>query len=599
MILEKTIAVLPFKNRSNNEEEDYFGDGLAEELVNSLIHISGIRVISHNSSMRYKQAELSPVEIAQHLDAHSLIEGSFKKTGSTASVQCKLYDVESRSVIWTGRFTGNIVDLNAPKSELITQVVEAIRDNYGHFDFESLFLKQKTNSEEAYEYYLKGKYFRNRWTKEDYEQAISNFEKAIQIDPNLAQAYFELQHCYGFLWTKGWITRSLAFERIKFVTVKGMSLGPMLPEAFLSMAQIDLWSKWDFKPAIEKLLEGVQQYPAFVELQNTLLAAYTIIGDRAKAVHHSDICITLDPNNHFHYYNKGRIHFFEGSYAKAIELIERSIEIQPNFKMGIFDLFEVYLAMGDAVKFDDFVEKYSTYEHMSIMKYIYNLKYASSEVKEEFDDIGAAGVDGESVFLSAYKVLYQGNHQLAIDLIKHGINAQLSQFAFIKDNPNFEILKTYDEYNELLDRVFKVDYELKKEKEKPAETVKVSNQSKRALNNEEIERFSSLLEHHYEEEACYLNATLSLNEVAKEIGIHPNKLSWLVNDKYKMNFNEFTNHYRLKKFKSIAVKHSNQHLTILALAYESGFSSKTSFNSFFKKTENCSPRQWLKDQIME
>ena len=201
---------------------------------------------------------------------------------------------------------------------MITQVVDAIRDNYGHFDFESLFLKNKTASEDAYDYYLKGKFFRNRWTKEDYEKAITFFEKAVQIDPQFAEAYFELQHCYGFLWTKGWISRSKAFERIKVVTVKGLTLGPRLPEAYLSAAQIDLWSKWDFKPALDKLLDGVRQFPAFIELQNTLVAAYKIVGQYDKAEIHSDMCIALDPNNHFHYYNRGRIYFLKRNYKKAI-----------------------------------------------------------------------------------------------------------------------------------------------------------------------------------------------------------------------------------------------------------------------------------------
>ena len=182
---------------------------------------------------------------------------------------------------------------------------------------------------------------------------------------------------------------------------------------------------------------------------------------------------------------------------------------------------------------------------------------------------------------------------------KHGINAKLSQFAFIKDNPNFDELKGYSEYESLMNDVFDVVIDISSSHISPEQVDKAVSQIKKVLNDQEINNFSGKLERHYEEEECFLNSSLSLNEVAREIGIHPNKLSWLVNDKYKMNFNEFTNHYRLKKFKAISVKSDNQHLTILALAYESGFSSKTSFNSFFKKVENCSPRQWLKNQIIE
>jgi adenylate cyclase len=592
-VLEKSVAVLPFYNRTGNPDEDYFGDSLAEEIINALIQISGISVISHSSSVKYKNSDLSLLGVGEELKVNSILEGTYSKIGSEVSIQCSLYDVHAKYKVWSGKFDEYLIDIKTSYNNLITEIVDAIRDNYGHFDFESLFLKQKTASEEAYEYYLKGKYYRNRWTQEDYEKAISYFEKAVLIDPNLAQAYFELQHCYGFLWTKGWISRVKAFERIKYVTVKGLTLGPKLPEAFLSAAQIDLWSKWDFKAAIDKLNEGAKQYPAFIELQNTLVAAYIITGDLDKAWHHSLICIALDPNNHFHYYNRGRIKFLQREYQEAVECINQSIRMQPNFKMGIFELFEIHLALGDAKSFEDFVNQYSSFEHMDMMKYVFNLKYSNHTDYNDVSEVGSSGVDGERLLLSAYKVLYQGDHKLAINLIEHGINAHLSQFAFIKDNPNLDSLKVYDNYNQLMESVFVIDNVPTEKESKRETTVK----SKRALSDIEIDSYSKKLEHYYLEGKCFLNPSLSLKEVAVELGIHPNKLSWLVNDKYKMNFNEFTNHYRLKAFKSNVLKESNQHLTILAIAYESGFSSKTSFNSFFKKVEDCSPRQWLKNQI--
>ena len=589
--LNKTIAILPFYNRFGNVEEDYFGLSLAEEIINALIHIPGISVISHSSSLKYKNSDLEQLTIGEELKVNSILEGTFSKNGKGVSIQCSLYDISSKDKIWTGRFDEYLFDISASYTNLITQVVDAIRDNYGHFDFESLFLKNKTASEDAYDYYLKGKFFRNRWTKEDYEKAITYFEKAVQIDPQFAEAYYELQHCYGFLWTKGWISRSKAFERIKVVTVKGLTLGPKLPEAYLSAAQIDLWSKWDFKPAIEKLLDGVRQFPAFIELQNTLVAAYKIVGQYDKAETHSDICIALDPNNHFHYYNRGRICFLKRDYGKAITNIERSISMQPNFKMGMFDLFEIYLVTGDREAFDSFTEEYASFEHVPMMKYIFSLKNSSDTNFEDDSEAGASGVDGERLLLSAYKVLFQGNHSLAINLIEQGIRAHLSQFIFIKDNPILDSLKEYDAFNDMMSRVFEIEVN----EQKKSSSQEPSPKGKQVLSEDQVDYYTKKLEQAYDEGECYLNPSLSLKDVSLEMVIHPNKLSWLINERFKMNFNEFTNHYRLKAFKANAFEPSNQHLTILAIAYESGFSSKTSFNSFFKKIEECSPRDWIKN----
>lgn len=589
--LNKKIAILPFYNRFGNLEEDYFGLSLAEEIINALIHIPGISVISHSSSLQYKNSDLEQLVIGEELKVNSILEGTFSKNGKGVSIQCSLYDISSKDKIWTGSFDEYLFDINASYTNLITQVVDAIRDNYGHFDFESLFLKNKTASEDAYDYYLKGKFFRNRWTKEDYEKAITFFEKAVQIDPQFAEAYFELQHCYGFLWTKGWISRSKAFERIKVVTVKGLTLGPRLPEAYLSAAQVDLWSKWDFKPALDKLLDGVRQFPAFIELQNTLVAAYKIVGQYDKAEIHSDMCIALDPNNHFHYYNRGRIYFLKRNYKKAIENLERSISMQPNFKMGMFDLFEIYLVTGDKEAFDSFTEQYASFEHVPMMKYIFSLKNSAETNFEDDSEAGASGVDGERLLLSTYKVLFQGNHSLAINLIEQGIRAHLSQFIFIKDNPILDSLKEYDAFNNLMSSVFEIE---ESEQKKPSRQ-EPSPKVKQVLSEEQVDYYTKKLEQAYDEGECYLNPSLSLKDVSLEMVIHPNKLSWLINEKFKMNFNEFTNHYRLKAFKANAFEPSNQHLTILAIAYESGFSSKTSFNSFFKKIEECSPRDWIKN----
>lgn len=588
----KSVAVLPFFNRANNEEEDYFGAGLADEIINSLSQVPGLTVISRNSSMGFRNSDLTISEIGEELNANSILEGTFKRVDKMVHVRCKLYDVSTGSSIWSGTFMESFINFNSSQDSLSGQIVESLREHYGHFDFESLFLKKITRSEEAYEYYLKGKYHSNRWTKEDYELAITNFERAIQIDPELAQAYFELQHCYGFLWTRGWIARDKALERIKYVTVKGMSLGPTIPEAYLSMAQVELWSKWEFEDAVKKLVEGVEQYPAFVELQNTLVVAYIIIGETEKAMTHANICLALDPKNHVHYYNKARVHFAMGEFRKAIEEHERSMNMQPNFKMGFFNLFEVHLALGDQEAFDDFCQKNQFQPHIEVMKYIFKLKYASKEEKMQLEEVASSGLDGESVLLSTYKVMLQGNESLAISMLEQGVKSRFSQFSFIKKNSNFYSLKKNKAYANLIDEVFNVKIEAAPAKEKSATVVK----SKRLLSDEDSNKFIEKLEKYYKEDKCFLNAALSLKDVSEIIGLHPNKLSWLVNEKYKMNFNEFTNHYRLKAFKENALKESNSHLTLLAIAYESGFSSKTSFNSFFKKVEECSPSKWLKSQ---
>ena len=185
----KSVAVLPFFNRANNEEEDYFGAGLADEIINSLSQVPGLTVISRNSSMGFRNSDLTISEIGEELNANSILEGTFKRVDKMVHVRCKLYDVSTGSSIWSGTFMESFINFNSSQDSLSGQIVESLREHYGHFDFESLFLKKITRSEEAYEYYLKGKYHSNRWTKEDYELAITNFERAIQIDPELAQAY--------------------------------------------------------------------------------------------------------------------------------------------------------------------------------------------------------------------------------------------------------------------------------------------------------------------------------------------------------------------------------------------------------------------------
>lgn len=187
-----------------------------------------------------------------------------------------------------------------------------------------------------------------------------------------------------------------------------------------------------------------------------------------------------------------------------------------------------------------------------------------------------------------YFEIYSGNHKKALNILDSRIKERSGQLFNFRNDPFLEPLCAYKKYREIEDSVFPT-LDLPDIIQEPTNPVSPS-----PFHDSQIDYFSEALESVMNEDKLFIDSELSLKQLAAQISLHPNKLSWLLNNHFGKNFNDFINAYRLEYFKEIAIKQENKNITLLGLAYDSGFNSKTVFNTFFKKDTGLTPRQWVK-----
>jgi len=230
-------------------------------------------------------------------------------------------------------------------------------------------------------------------------------------------------------------------------------------------------------------------------------------------------------------------------------------------------------------------------ERPNTYRAIYDLMHKVNAFNISKKDVQKELLEASEVSLRAWDLyfeIYNGNHEKALNILDKRIKARSGQLFNFRNDPFLEPLRAYTKYREIEDSVFR---SLDLPETTPLAT---SPLAPAPLDDSQIDYFSESLESVMKEDKLFIDSELSLKQLAVQIGLHPNKLSWLLNNHFGKNFNDFINAYRLEYFKQIAMKEENKNITLLGLAYDSGFNSKTVFNTFFKKETGITPKQWVK-----
>lgn len=289
-------------------------------------------------------------------------------------------------------------------------------------------------------------------------------------------------------------------------------------------------------------------------------------------------------------------YYLTRNYVKAIETMNNILAIDSNWKLAE----EVIVACGvlnnDSEKLDEFLNYNSPNINPKDSRRLFEfnnweIAVDMSEERSLEEMQQQDGVTKSIIPWNLYFQVYKRNHAPALDILEKGVQYRMPQFINFKHDPFLEPLHEYKRFQELVETIFD-ESKLPVEEHKYEESPVLENKS--LMNKKETDQYLIGLASSLGNEKLYLNAELSLKLLAEHINIHPNKLSWLLNKHIGKNFNDYINSFRVEDFKTKALDPVNKHLTLLGLAYESGFNSKSVFNASFKKREGTSPRSWLK-----
>ncbi len=199
-ISDKTIAVLPFVNMSVSKENEYFSDGITEEIINALAKIGDLKVTSRTSAFYFKGKNIPIREIGKELGVSTLLEGSVRLSGNSMRITAQLIDAAEDFHFWSETWDRKLDNVFQVQDEISLLIAERLREHFGHFEIQEHLIEAKTTSLDAYKLFLKGRQKLNKWNPEDVKQAMVFYQQATEIDPNHAEAIMGLADAYSFFW---------------------------------------------------------------------------------------------------------------------------------------------------------------------------------------------------------------------------------------------------------------------------------------------------------------------------------------------------------------------------------------------------------------
>jgi len=591
----KSVAVLPFVNISADPENEYFSDGITEEITNALTKIQGLRVIARTSAFAFKGKNIDVRTIGKQLGVTTVLEGSVRKVKNRVRITTQLVSTSDGSHLWAKNFDREMRDVFFMQDEISLLIADQIRENFGHLEIRDHLVDAPTQNIEAYNLYLKGRYHHLKWNARDLIQGVEYYRSSIQQDPSFALPYFSAGLCCGINAAWGFIPYDDGMQQAEQFLQRGFSLDNQSHIGCFAQGTVGLWGKWDFKMGHDFLMQSIAINPSFTEAEEGLAELYTAIGAFEKAMSHTSHILTLNPLSPNHYYTRANIMYLSGNYEDAIKNLESALQIDPHFALAIEKLAVCYIHLGDYEKLDQFLRSNPQAEKPNECRALYKLVNSAEGIEIDLEAIRLNLSEENPASLipwHLYLHVHLGNHELALDLLEEGIKVRTGQLINFKNDPFLTPLQVYPRFRNLVASLF--DSSLLPSTE--TNSAVQSRPVKWAITKVEASRYLSAISDLLENEHIFLDQSLCLKLLAEKVDLHANRLSWLLNEHIGKNFNEYINSFRLEAFKRKALDPANSHLTLLGLAYESGFNSKTVFNAFFKKMEGMTPRDWVKLQ---
>src|SRR5215204_4018460 len=258
------LAVLPFVNMSADPENEYFSDGITEELLNALTKVEGLQVTSRTSAFAYKGKHDDVRDIGIKLNVDKILEGSVRKSGNRVRITAQLINAADGYHLWSENYDRNLTDIFEVQDEISGIIANKLRENLTLKEQSAPLVKVPTKNMAAYTCYLKGLHFRNKLTPADERKAIECCEKAIDIEPDYAEAYAMSAMAYGHLGSTGQVLPQKAFEIVHRFADKALELDSNLAEGYIAKGNAYLYYDWKWKEAFEALQKAIEINPGAV-----------------------------------------------------------------------------------------------------------------------------------------------------------------------------------------------------------------------------------------------------------------------------------------------------------------------------------------------
>lgn len=589
-----SVAVLPFVNMCSDPENEYFSDGITEEIINALTKIEGLLVTARTSCFAFKGKNMDVRQIGRQLGVQTVLEGSVRRAGTRVRITTQLISVADGYHLWSDNFDRDLEDIFAVQDEISLRIAEKLREHLGHFYIQERLVDSPTQNIEAYQLYLKGRFYGNKWTEDDFGKAIRLYERAIDLEPSFALPYAGIADLFSAMGAFGIMQGEEAYQKAREFAYKALDLNDKLAECHIALAHIYFWFDWEFKKARQELRYALELVPGNAEalgflglfkafsgamqdgkvmLENAIkvdpyslqlhfamCAVCQITEDYQRANEEADIVLQLNPQFIRAKGVKGYVAYQTGQYKKAIQIFN-DCPVAPEVNGETGWLACCYQKLGEK----DQAQQY--------------LLQTKELLKQNL-------INPCAYYALVLYYTNEGEIDQAFCYLEEGLKARISDFVFIKLDPSFKHLHNHPKFQRLIQRIERITEGREKENK-----TRYLHSRLRAEDGAAIDqRLRQLMEI----DKLYLDSQLCLRQLAEALNINTNYLSQVINERHGKNFFEFINQYRVGELKAKLEDPKNRQFTLLSLAFDCGFNSKTTFNTAFKRITGFTPSQYLK-----
>jgi TolB-like protein/Tfp pilus assembly protein PilF/predicted Ser/Thr protein kinase len=451
----RSLVVLPLANLSGDSEQDYFADGMTEALITDLSKIRGLKVISPTSAMRYKEEKKTLPQFARELGVDGVVRGSVVRADSRVRISAQLIYATSDQYLWAESYERDFKDILVLQSEVAQAIANEIRIELTPQDRARL-ANTPPVSAEAYQLYLKGRFFWNKATEEDYTVAKRYFDRALEIDPKYALAYSGLA---DYFWATDALSPQVAMPRAKDYALKALAIDDTLSDAHTTLANVKFNADWDWQGAEKEFRRAIELNPSDAEARRSYSVFLSAMGRSEEALIEIQNAQRLDPLSLAKSSDVGWALYFARRYDQAIEQCQATLELDPN-SVGAHDcLGSAYLAKGNYGKAIDECQKAASGSRNDPVRVAgLGRAYAfAGKTAKARDVLGKLYSESKRRYIPPYflATIYAalGEKEEAFAWLEKAYNVRDTNLTWLKVDDGVDSLRSDARFRELLSRI--------------------------------------------------------------------------------------------------------------------------------------------------
>lgn len=453
-----SIAVLPFENASANPDTEYLSDGITESIIGNLSHLPKLRVMARSTVFRYKGQLADPQKVGNELNVRTVLTGRVVQRGDSLTIGTELVDVANGWRLWGEQYSRKLADLLAVQEEIANEISKTLRLSLTG-DERKRLSQRPTHDAQAYQDYLRGRFYWNKRTADGVKKGIGHFEKAIEKDPSYPLAYVGLADSYNILGFYAYAAPRDAYPKAKAAALRALEIDDALAEAQASLADVKLYYDWDWSGAEKEFNRVVEWNPAYATGHLIYGDLLTAMGRFKEGMAETEKAQELDPLSLIINAGVGWCSYFAREYDKAIEQLRKTLEMDQHFVPGHAWLGGAYLQQGlfpEGITELRAASEISGGSHLyvALLAHAYGVAGDKAQAQKILDQLKDQSARS---YVSSYSIgevcLALGDRNQAFDWLEKAYEERARALVMLKVEPKVDALRSDPRFQDLLCRM--------------------------------------------------------------------------------------------------------------------------------------------------